>query len=313
MEPIPTYLRERMVQAVQRGEKAAAVARRFEVSPTAVRNFVRLAKEGALEPKPHSGGPQPTLDDDARKRLLAAVDRQPDATLEELVETCGLEVSISTVSRELAKLDRPRKRKVPRAREQSEQRIKKQRRQWHQKTRGIDAKRLVFLDEMGIATNMTRRYGRAPANERVYTDVAYRNYKSLTVLGAMRLGGSTDFPMMVYEGGTSTDRMVEYVTGPLKEVLHPDDIVMADRLASHTSHRVADALAEQDAEIQLLPPYSPDLNPIERMWSKLKTGLRAVKAKTVDQLRAALDQVLTTISDADIRHWIAHSNYLATE
>lgn len=126
----------------------------------------------------------------------------------------------------------------------------------------------------------------------------------------MRLGGSDEIPLLVYKGGTTTDRMVEYITGPLSEVLQPGDIVVADGLASHKAHRVADALAEQDAEIWLLPPYSPELNPIERMWSKLKTGLRSAKAKTVERLRTALDEAVETVADIDIRNWFAHSNYL---
>lgn len=312
MEPIPTYLRERMVKAVEDGASVATVAQRFGVSGTVVRKYLRLAEEGSLAPKPRSGGPGPALDEADRTRLLKAVDERPDATLEELVEMCDLNVSLSTVSRELVKLDRPRKRKVPRASEQSEEGVRKTRRQWRRNTRDVDAKRLVFVDEMGIATNMTRAYARAPANVRVYTDVPYRHYESLTVLGGMRLGGSDEIPTMVYEGGTTTDRMVEYVDGPLKKALHPGDIVVADRLAAHTAHRVAEALADQEAEIWLLPSYSPDLNPIERMWSKLKTQLRTAKATTAGQLRTALKKALRTITDADIHNWIAHSRSLVT-
>lgn len=310
MEPIPTYMRQRMVDAVNEGSTPAEVARRFAVSHTTVHNFVKRAEAGSLEPKPHSGGPDTELDDADRERLLEAVDEQPDATLEELAEICELDVSTSTISRELAKRDRPRKRKVPRAGEQSEERVQEQRQQWESRTSDVDAKRLVFVDETGIATNMTRRYARAPVGARVYTDVPFRHYKSLTVLGGMRLGGSEEIPKMVYQGGTTTDRMVEYITGPLREVLGPGDIVVADRLAAHTANRVSDALAEQDAQIWLLPPYSPDLNPIERLWSKIKTTLRAAKATTTDRLRKVLDTALETITNSDIKNWIAHSNYL---
>ncbi|REJ76647.1 MAG: IS630 family transposase [Planctomycetota bacterium] len=202
---------------------------------------------------------------------------------------------------------------LPRASEQSEEAVQEQRRQWHADTGDIDAKRFVLVDEIGIATNMTRFYGRAPANEPVYADVPHRHYESLTVLGGMRLEGSEEFPTMVYEGGTTTDRMVEHVTGPLREVLHPGDIVVADRLGAHKANRVADALAEQEAEIRLLPPYSPDLNPIERMWSKTKAFLRAAKATTVDRLRTALQVSLKTITNTDIHNWIAHCNYLVPD
>lgn len=310
MQAIPTYRRLKMVTAVDAGESVAEVAERFEVSETAVRNYLRLRDEGSLEPKPPSGGRSPTLTDKDRQRLLKAVDRQPDATLAELIEECGFDISESALSRELQKLDRPRKRKVARAAERDEPEIQRQRAAWTNRTDDVDPQRLVFVDETGVSTNMTRRYGRAPEGERVYTDMPHRNYKTLTVLGGMRLGGGDALPTSVYSGGTTTDRMVDYVTGPLGDVLNPGDIVVADNLAAHKANRVAEALSEQDAEIWLLPSYSPDLNPIERLWSKIKVTLRAAKAKTIDRLKAALDDALQTITNSDIRNWFAHSNYL---
>lgn len=312
MDPIPTYLRERIVAAVKQGEPVARVAERHEISDQSVRNFVRLAEKGSLEPKPRSGGSPPKLNDDDRQHLIEAVDEDPDATLEELIETCDLDVSDSTVSRELKRLDRPRKRKVPRASEQDEKQTQKRRRTWRTKTRPIDAQRLIFVDETGVTTKMTRRYARAPANQRVYTEVPYRHYKSLTVLGGMRLGGSEELPTLVYQGGTTTERMLEYIHGPLGEVLRPDDIVIADNLAAHKASKVAETLQEREADIWLLPPYSPDLNPIERLWSKIKTQLRQAKATTVERLKQVTRRAIKTITNADIRGWIKHSNYLTT-
>lgn len=312
MDPIPTYLRERMVVAVEGGESVASVAARFEVSDQTVRNFLRRAEEGALEPKPRSGGPRPKLDDQDRQNLLKAVDENPDATLEELIETCDLDVSDSTVSRELNRLDRPRKRKVPRASEQSEEKTQEQRRNWQTQTHGIDPTRLIFVDETGISTNMTRPYGRAPANQPVYTDVPHRCYENLTVLGGMRLDGCDEIPTLIYEGGTTTERMLEYIRGPLAAVLRPDDIVVADNLAAHKANKVAESLQERDAEIWLLPTYSPDLNPIERLWSKIKTCLRQAKATTVKRLRKVAAHALGAITNEDISGWFSHSNYLET-
>jgi len=312
MDPIPTYMRQRIVEKVHEGASPREVAKRFAISDTSVRNYVRLAKQGSLAPKHRSGGPPRKLEVAERQRLVEAVDAQPDATLQELKETCQLRVSCATISRELVKLDRPRKRKVPRASEQSEAAVQEQRDQWQADTSEIAAERLVFVDETGVATNMTRSYARAPANERVYTDVPQRHYQSLTVLGCLRLDHSDEIPTLVYEGGTTAERMVEYITGPLSAMLHPGDIVVADRLAAHTARRVADELAEQDVVIWHLPAYSPDLNPIEKLWSKIKTSLRAAKAKTVGRLRRALQRALKTITDDDIYDWIEHSNYLIT-
>lgn len=310
MKPIPTYRRRKIVAAVDAGESVAEVAARFEISETALRNYLKRRDEGCLAPKPPSGGPEPKLTDKDRQRLRKAVDKQPDATLAELIEKCGLEVSETTVCRELKKLDRPRKRKVPRASEQDEAKVQRQRTQWTIQIDKVDPRRLVFVDEMGISTHMTRRYGRAAGGLPVYTDVPYRHYKTLTVLGGMRLAGGDALPTLVYPGGTTTDRMVEYVSGPLSTVLKPGDIVVADNLAAHKANRVSEALAEQEAEIRLLPPYSPDLNPIERLWSKIKTTLRAAKARTVDRLEQALADALKGITNSDIRNWFAHSDYL---
>ena len=310
MQALPTYRRLKIVEAVDAGGTVATVAKRFAVSETTVRNYLKLREQGSLEPKPPSGGRKPTLSDKDRKRLLDAVDKRPDATLAELGEECRLGVSESTVCRELQKLDRPRKRKVPRAAEQDEARIRRERTAWVGQTDGVDPHRLIFVDETATATNMTRRHGRAPQGERVYTNVPYRNYKTLTVLGGMRLDGAGALPTMVYAGGTTTDRMVEYVTGPLRDVLKPNDIVVADKLTAHRANRVSETLAEQGAEIWLLPSYSPDLNPIERLWSKIKEILRAAKAKTVDHLKAALEAALEDVTNSDINNWFAHSNYL---
>jgi transposase len=310
MEPIPTYRRKKIVAAVDRGVPVAEVARRFEISETTVRNFLRLRENGSLEPKPRSGGPQPSLSDDDRQRLLAAVDEQPDATLAELKQRCQLDVSEATICRELQKLDRPRKRKVPRAAERKEERIQEQRVEWVARTEEIDPEKFVFVDESGISTKMTAFYGRAPQGLRVFTDVPMRNYESLSVLSGMRLGGCDELPTLVYPGGTTTERMLEYIDGPLDAVLRPGDIVVADNLAAHKSNSVAAALAERGAEIWLLPSYSPDLNPIERLWSKIKTNLRKAKAKTVDRLKTALSEALSAITNQDIQDWFLHSNYL---
>jgi len=314
MQAIPEYRRRKIVEAVDAGDSVADVAERFAISETTVRNFLRLRQEtGSLRPQPPTGGPRRKLTELERERLLQAVDKQPDATLAELIEQGELDVSESTVSRELQRLDRPRKRKVPRASEQDEPKVQKQRAAWAARTADVDPERFVFVDETGISTNMTRPYGRAASGETVFTEVPYRGYKTLTVLGGMRLGGEDRLPTLVYEKGTTVERMLEYITGPLRGVLRPHDIVVADRLNSHKANAVAEALAEQDAEIWLLPSYSPDLNPIERLWSKVKVHLRAAKARTVERLQDAVANALDAITNNDIQNWLAHSDYLELE
>lgn len=311
MEPIPTYMRERIVEAVHQGASVADAAERFAVSETTVRNYLKLSKQGDLEPKPRSGGPEPELDEDDLERLRAAVEARPDATLQEYRDECGFEVDVSTVCRALAKLGLNRKRKVPKASERDEERIRRLRADWRERTANVDAQRLVFVDEMGISTRMTRFYGRAPAGVPVPTNVPNRNYQSLTTPGGLRLGDA-DPPTLTYPGGTTAERMLEFIAGPLGERLRRGDIVVADNLAAHKSRKVAEALAAREVELWLLPPYSPDLNPIERLWSKVKTFLRSAKATAVAPLRRSLRRALESVTNADVRHWIEHSDYLVT-
>lgn len=311
MEPISLYMRERIVEAVGEEDSVAAAARRFKVSETTVWNFLRLAERGELEPRPHSGGSSPALDEDDLERLRAAVEERPDATLAELIETCDLDCDDSTVSRALAKMGLRRKRKIARAAERDEVRVRKRRAEWSREIGEVDPARLWFLDEMGSTTKMTRLYGRAAAGVPVYTDVPYRSWDSLTTLSGIRLG-CDDRPTLTYPGGTTTDRMLEFVEGQLGDVLEEGQIVVADNLAAHKANRVADALAERGVEIWFLPPYSPDLNPIERMWSKVKTFVRGARATTVAALRRALRAAIEHVTTSDVRNWIAHSDYLET-
>jgi len=311
MDPIPVYQRRKMLDAVDEGGSVADVARRFAVCETTVRNYLRQREAGSLDPKPRSGGAGTKLTDEDRRRLCEALDNRPDATLEELVKTCKLDVSLSTVCRELQKLGRRRKRKIARASERHEPEVRRRRGEWKSRAEKVDPRRLLFLDETGVSTRMTRPYGRAPQGRRVHTDVPARHYESLTVLGGMRLGGREKLPTHVYPGGTTTDRMIEYIEGPLGHALRRGDIVVADNLAAHKAKRVSEALAERHAEIWFLPPYSPDLNPIERLWSKIKTSLRAARATTVRRLKARLSKALSAITTQDIKNWFEHSNYPA--
>jgi transposase len=143
----------------------------------------------------------------------------------------------------------------------------------------------------------------------VFTDVPYRRWESLTTLSGIRLG-CVHPPRLTDPGRTTTDRMVEFVDQRFGRVLGDGDVVVADNLAAHKGKRVREALAAHGAEIRFLPPHSPDLNPIERMWSKLKTLVRAARPTTATALRAAVRTALAHVMTSDVRNWIAHSNCL---
>ena len=175
----------------------------------------------------------------------------------------------------------------------------------------IDPDRFVFLDESNAQTTMTRRYGRAPRGERVVDHVPAGEYHSTTILGALRSDGTV--AAMVYEGGTDVAVMQAFAAGELQTILRPRDIVVMDNLSAHKDAGVIAAIEAAGAIVGFLPPYSPDLNPIEEMGSKVKEILRSVKARTADALLDAIGMALRAVTVDDAEAWFAHCGYGNTE
>ena len=172
----------------------------------------------------------------------------------------------------------------------------------------LDLHRLKFIDESGITIALTRLYGRAPRGERVL-DSAPQNYgQNVTMLGALSCTGLE--AVMTVEGATDSDVFRAYVRGVLCPTLREGDVVVADNLSAHKAAGVQEAIAATGARLLYLPPYSPDLNPIEQCWSKIKTFLRAAKARTREALDAAVARALATITEADARARFAHCGYV---
>lgn len=167
--------------------------------------------------------------------------------------------------------------------------------------RTTDSERLVFLDESGVSTQMTRRFGRARGGRRVHESTPEGSWKMLTVLGAMSLGGM--IATMTVEAATDAEIFLAYLDHVLCPALKPGDVVVMDNLSSHKVAGVRERIETVGAECLYLPPYSPDLNPIEKAWSKLKELLRSIKARTVPALDAALSLLLPEIKPDDAKAW----------
>ena len=202
------------------------------------------------------------------------------------------------------------KKKSLRAQEQLDPEVAAQRQEWGERTAGIDPGRLVFLDESNAKTTMTRTYGRAPRGERVVDHVPAGKYHSTTMLGAVRLDGTV--AAMVYEGGTDVAVMQTVAETELRRILRPGDIVVMDNLNAHKDPGVIAAIALAGASVWHLPPYSPDFNPIEPMWSKVKSILRSLKARTADALVDAIGVALRSVTAEDAHGWFAHCGYRNT-
>jgi transposase len=188
--------------------------------------------------------------------------------------------------------------------------VKALREAWREKTTGVDLRRLVFLDESGAKTNMTRLYGRSFDGLRLTDTAPHGHWCTTTMLSSVRWDGST--APMVIEGPTDAEVFEAYVEQVLVPSLSPGDIVVMDNLAPHKTSAVVQAIESAGAEVWYLPPYSPDFNPIEKMWSKIKTFLRKVEARTYEALVGAIGAALATVTTSDAFHWFQSCGYIQT-
>jgi len=171
----------------------------------------------------------------------------------------------------------------------------------------MDINKLVFLDETSINTGMTRLYGRGTSNERVVDYTPDIRFERTTLLSSVRLNG--DIIPVVFEGSLNGDIFKEYIRQFLVPSLHKGDIVIMDNLTSHKVKGVIDPIKTAGASVLYLPPYSPDLNPIEMMWSKIKAYLRKIKTRTSDSLNNSLADALNLITLSDISGWFNKDGY----
>lgn len=193
------------------------------------------------------------------------------------------------------------------AQEQDSEQNQRRRQAWREALNQIDAKRLLFLDESGVTTEMTRRYGRAPGGQRVREANPAGHWKTLTLLGAMSVEGLV--ATMTVEAPTDREVFLAYLEQVLCPRLQPGDVVVMDNLSSHKVAGVRELIEAAGADLLYLPPYSPDFNPIEQCWSKLKQALRSAKARSVDALQQALSEAIPTISPDNAQAWFRHCGY----
>jgi transposase len=164
------------------------------------------------------------------------------------------------------------------------------------------------VDEAGVNLAMTRLYGRAPSGERVSGSIPQNYGENITLLGTLGVEGLQ--AVMTVNGATDADVFRAYVKQVLGPTLVPGDIVVLDNLAAHKVVGVQQALARRGVRLLYLPPYSPDLSPIELCWSKMKTALRAAKARTREALDTAVQQAMETVTAIDARSWFRHCGYV---
>lgn len=179
--------------------------------------------------------------------------------------------------------------------------------QWRATQSELDPARLVFVDETGASTKMARLYGRALRGERCVTAVPHGHWKTTTFVGGLRLSGMT--APMVLDGPMNGPAFLAWIEQELAPTLSTGDIVVMDNLPAHKPAAVRAAIEARGAELRYLPPYSPDLNPIEMAYSKLKALLKKAAARTIETLWKAIAEAIQKITQQDCLGFFKAAGY----
>jgi len=185
--------------------------------------------------------------------------------------------------------------------------VKRQRTLFQKAVKALDVTRFKFLDESSVNLSLTRLYGRAAPDQRVVDQVPLPTGPHTTTLAVIGLTGVTA-PLML-SGAVNGTVFYGYITQCVAPTLQPGDVLFMDNLPAHKSAGIEALIEAQGARLIYLPPYSPDFNPIELAWSKVKTTLRRLKARTLPDLIEALNQALLAITSQDIQGWFTHCGY----
>jgi len=307
MRPFGDDLRLRIHEACQAGDSTAEVAERFGVSTAFVRRLKqRFRQTGSLAPQAGGRGPARKLaaHEDA---LRQAVRERPDATPAEHKDRLKLPASRVTVWRALRRLRLTRKKKSTHAAERDRPDVAEARRQWPEKLAGVDPDDLAFLDETGANTAMARTHGYAPQGERVVAPAPFKGWQAVTFVGALTAGGLV--APWALEGAMNGEWFLAYVEQVLAPALRPGMVVVMDNLPCHKVEGVEAAILAAGCRLMYLPPYSPDLNPIENAFSKLKRALRDWAARTVGGVYDALRRLITRFGPAECLNYFRHCGY----
>lgn len=183
----------------------------------------------------------------------------------------------------------------------------RKRERWKRHQAKLDPRRLVFIDETWAKTNMTRLHGRCARGQRLIAKVPHGHWKTMTFLAALR-SDRIDAPL-VLDGPINGEWFLAYVQQVLVPTLSPGDVVIMDNLGSHKSQAVRQAIRLAQAHLIFLPPYSPDLNPIEQVFAKLKTLLRKASERSVEATWRRIGELLDHFSPTECANYLANSGY----
>ncbi|MER9236686.1 IS630 family transposase [Mesorhizobium sp. M0622] len=303
-------LRSRVLKASDEGMSARQAAARFGLGVSSAIRWIARAKIGELAPRPQGRRRASSLD--AHETFIVGlIEEHKDITLNEMVERLSAEQSVrisrSPLSAWLRGHGWTLKKKSAHALEQDRPDILKRRRDWFDGQLDLDPAKLVFIDETGLSTKMARLRGRAPRGERCRAGVPHGHWKTTTFTGALRLTGMT--APFVYDGAMNGNVFLAYVEQVLVPTLSQGDVVVMDNLPAHKAAGVRNAIEAAGASLLYLPPYSPDFNPIENAFAKLKALLRAKAERTIKALWDTVGAVVDLFTPAECANYFKAAGY----
>ena len=303
-------LRVRVIEVVESGVAARAAARQFVIGDsTAIRWAKRWRETGSVEARSNKGQSRSPLKHH-EQWLLRLVRREPDLTLEEiqrrLLDEREHKAGLGSVWRFFDHHGMGFKESV-RAAEQDRPDVAAARAAWAQAQAELAPERLVFIDETGTSTNMARLRGRAPRGERLVGKVPHGHWKTTTFVAGLRSSALT--APCVIDGPMNGNAFLAYVEQILSPSLKPDDIVVLDNLSAHKVAGVREAIEAAGARLLYLPPYSPDFNPIEQLFAKLKALLRKAAERSVESLWNRIAALLNAFSSSECTNYFRNAGY----
>jgi len=200
-----------------------------------------------------------------------------------------------------------REKKTAHAAEQDRPEVLKRREDWFEGQLDLDPARLVFIDETGASTNMARLRGRAPRGKRLRAGIPQGHWKTTTFVAGLRLTGM--MAPMVLDGPMNRPAFLAYVQQVLVPELEPGDVVILDNLPAHKGAQVREAIEAAGASLLYLPPYSPNFNPIENAFAKLKALLRKAAERTIEGLWKLIGALIETFSPEECTNYFAAARY----
>jgi transposase len=309
VRPLSNDLRERVVAAVLAGETSRSVAARFGVAVSSVVKWSqRHRATGSVAPG-RMGGHRKRVLEPHRAFIAERIGQNPNLTLHGLkaeLAARGVAVSHDAIWRFLRR-EGLRFKKTLFALEQARADIARRRRRWRSWQKTLDPARLVFIDETWIKTNMAPLYGWGQKGKRLRGFAPHGHWRTLTFLGALRADALT--APCVFDGPINGPCFRAYVEQVLTPTLKAGDIVIMDNLGSHKSAQVRQIIKAAGARLWFLPPYSPDLNPIEQAFAKIKHWMRDAQKRTVEDTWRHIGHLVAGIEPDECANYLANAGY----